>query len=93
MDTVVVVMGQDLAPSILSVYVAKEESGLRSAWILLSSFPDFFRRILCIVERKPRPEWVGKTLRELELRKKHDINVIVLENKNIWSGITPDHPL
>ena len=74
----------------------EEESGLRSARILLSSsFLDFFRMDdnLSIIECKPRPEWVGNTLRQLELRKKHDINVIAIKSQKGWSMVSPDHPL
>lgn len=128
MDIVVVAMGRDLAPSILSVFVAKEEgvpyvlaksssqsmaallkrvgadkvidpeeeSGLRSARVLLSSsFLDFFRmdENMSIVELNPRREWIGKTLRELNLRKKHDINVIAIKKKEGWAVPSPDLPL
>ena len=128
MDVVVVAMGEDLAPSILSVYVAKEEgvpfvlakassksmatllkkvgadkvidpeeeSGLRSARILLSSsFIDFFQMDdnLGIAELVPRPGWVGKTLKELDLRKKHDINIIAVQKNGVWTTPSPDRPL
>ena len=128
MDIVVVAMGEDLAPSILSVYVAKEEgvpfvlakassqsmatllkkvgadkvidpeeeSGFRSARILLSSsFIDFFQmdNNLGIVELNPRPEWVGKTLKELDLRKKHDINIIAVRRGGVWTTPSPDRPI
>ena len=44
-------------------------------------FPDILRFFdltsdLVIVEMQPREEWCGRTLLELELRKKHGINVI-----------------
>ena len=57
----------------------EQESGTRTAFQLM--FPDILRFFdlssdLVIVEMQPREEWCGKTLLELELRKKHGINVI-----------------
>lgn len=57
----------------------EQESGIRTAFQLM--FPDILRFFdlssdLVIVEMQPREEWCGRTLLELELRKKHGINVI-----------------
>lgn len=57
----------------------EQESGTRTAFQLV--FPDILRFFdltsdLVIVEMQPREEWCGRTLLELELRKKHGINVI-----------------
>ena len=57
----------------------EQESGIRTAFQLM--FSDILRFFdlssdLVIVEMQPREEWCGKTLLELELRKKHGINVI-----------------
>ena len=57
----------------------EQESGTRTAFQLM--FPDILRFFdltsdLVIVEMQPREEWCGRTLLELELRKKHGINVI-----------------
>ncbi len=127
MDIVAVAMGQDLAPSIMSVFLAKElgvpfvlakassdrmatilkrvgadrvidpegQSGTRSARILLSSsFLDFFQMDdLSIVEVKPKSAWVGKTLRDLELRAKHGVNVIAVRRDGIWKTPDPFRPL
>ncbi len=57
----------------------EQESGSRTAFQLM--FPEILRFFdlssdLVIVEMQPREEWCGRTLLELELRKKHGINVI-----------------
>ena len=57
----------------------EQESDTRTAFQLM--FPDILRFFdltsdLVIVEMQPREEWCGRTLLELELRKKHGINVI-----------------
>lgn len=47
-----------------------------------------------MVELPVRPEWVGKTLIELNLRKKYSINVVaVIEDKNVRIDIDPEMPL
>ena len=33
-----------------------------------------------LMEMRPRPEWVGKTLRELNLRTQHRINVVAVRS-------------
>ena len=129
MDIVVTAMGQDLAPSIMCVAMAKEagvpfilakasshrmatllrrvgadkvidpeeESGLRSARIIMSSSVfDFFQldKNLGLAEILPEPDWVGKTLRQLDLRKKHEINVVAIKKPDgSWQNPRPDQKL
>ena len=46
---------------------------------------------ISILEIDVKSEWIGKTLREHELRKKYNINVIALkENENINISFNPD---
>ncbi len=128
MDIVVAAMGRNLAASIMSVAVAKdqgvplvvaktstdrmssiltkvgadkiidpeEEGGLRSARILMSaSFMDFFEidENMYMIEMKPKKEWVGKNLMELELRKKLNLNVLAVREKGEkWSFVDPKKP-
>ena len=41
-----------------------------------------------------KPEWEGKNLLELNLRKKYSINVVaVIQDKNICVNIDPEKPL
>ena len=128
MDVVVVAMGRNLAASILSIAVAKEEGvplvvaksssermsaillkvgadkiidpegegGARSARILISSsFKDFFRLDdnMYMIEMEPKKEWLGKTLIELGLRKKWNLNVVAVRKKGeLWHFVDPAVP-
>ncbi|MCR4839756.1 MAG: TrkA family potassium uptake protein [Eubacterium sp.] len=75
----------------------EEETGLRTARILLSdSFLEFFEidDNLCLLEIKPKPEWIGKNLIELKLRDKYRINVVaVKDHSEMRSFIDPEIPL
>ena len=75
----------------------EEETGVRTAKILTSSsFLEFFSidENLCLIEMKPKAEWVGMTLRELELRNKYKINVVAVKDASeMRSFIDPDRPL
>ena len=70
---------------------------MRSARILLSSsFKDFWEidDNLYVVELKVREEWIGKTLIELQLRKKHMMNVVALKGKGKnWRFGNPEEQL
>jgi trk system potassium uptake protein TrkA len=41
----------------------------------------------------PKDKWVGKTLKELNLRKKYGVNVIAIKDGVIKESIDPDEPL
>lgn len=75
----------------------EKETGVRTARTLLAgNFLEFFNidDNLCIVELKPKKEWLGKNLKELRLREKHKINVVAIRDKNaLRSHIDPDKPL
>ena len=65
------------------VVLPEKESGVRLAQRLLSSgFTDIvdISDDISIIELEPKPEWIGKSLKELDLRKKHSVNVIALNN-------------
>lgn len=67
------------------VVFPENESGVRLAKNLLSSgFVDMIELSdnVSIVELDIKPEWVGKTLIELSLRKKYSINVIAINTTN-----------
>ncbi len=76
------------------VVFPENDSGIRLAKNFLSSgFLDIadISESISIIELQPKAEWIGKTLRELELRKKHSINVIALnENGAVEIVIQPD---
>lgn len=70
---------------------------MRSARILASSqIHEYFEigNNLCIVELEPKSAWVNHNLIELDLRKKHNINVaaIRLEDGN-WGYLDPTRKL
>ena len=73
------------------------EGGFRSARILLSSsFQDFFKvdDNMYMVEMKPKDEWIGRTLIELELRGKNNLNVVAVRSKGeMWHFIDPKKPI
>ena len=79
------------------IVLPEEESGKRFAQNLLSSgFIDLINlsEDVSVVELDLKPEWVGKNLLELNLRKKYSINVVAIkQNENICIDINPESPL
>ena len=77
--------------------IPESESGVRLAKNLLSSgFVDMVDLTdnVSLVELDVRPEWVGKSLLELNLRKKYGINVVALRKNNaVQVTIDPSVPL
>lgn len=75
----------------------EKESGVRLAKNLLSAgFVDMIElsKQISLVELAVRPEWVGKTLAELNLRKKYGMNVVALrQNENLEINVDPMLPL
>ena len=69
------------------------ESGTRLAKNILSSgFIDIadITDNISILEIDMKAEWVGKTLRELDLRKKYNINIIAFKNSDDVVFANPD---
>ena len=79
------------------VVFPENESGIRLAKDLLSSgFVDMvsLARNVSIIELDVKPEWEGKNLIELNLRKKYSINVVALRKEETVSvDIDPHAPL
>ena len=79
------------------VVLPEVESGIRLAKNLLSSgFVDVIELAsdFSLIELEMRPEWVGKTLLELNLRKKYAINIIAIRNgEELIVNIDPTQPL
>ena len=79
------------------VVFPESESGIRLAKNLLSSgFMDIMElsKDMSMVELPVKAEWAGKTLMELNLRKKYSINVVaIIEDKNVCIAIDPEMPL
>lgn len=79
------------------VVFPEQESGLRLAKNLVSS--DFIDVIelskdVSVIEFEVKPEWVGKTLIDLNLRKKYAFNIIAIRQGNDLNiNIDPSMPL
>lgn len=72
--------------------IPEKESGLRLAKNLLSSgFVDVMELTdeVSLIELSLRPEWVGKSLADLNLRRKYGINVVAL-NQEGKIAVVPD---
>lgn len=76
------------------VVFPEKDSGIRLAKNLLcSGFLDIadISDDISIIELNVRPEWVGKNLAELDLRKKYSVNVIaLLKDENAEIAIEPN---
>ena len=79
------------------VVFPEHESGVRLAKSLLSSgFVDIIElsRDVSMAELDVRPEWLGKSLKDLNLRNKYSINVVaIVQDKTISTTIDPLKPL
>ena len=79
------------------VVFPENESGIRLAKNLLSSgFVDMvsLAKNVSMIELDVKPEWRGKNLIELNLRKKYSINVVALRRSDMVSvDIDPHEPL
>lgn len=79
------------------VVLPERESGVRLAKTLLKAgFIDLIEltKNVSLVEIDVRPEWVGKTLADLNLRKKYSMNVIAIQHNNdVTTSIDPNAPL
>ena len=66
------------------VIIPERESGIRVAHnVLAGNFLEFVElsQKIRMVEVQVKPEWVGKTLRDLKLRNKYQANVIAVKEK------------
>lgn len=79
------------------VVFPENESGIRLAKNLISSgFVDLISlsEDVSVVELDVRSEWVGHSLIELNLRKKHSINVVAIRRgENVSADINPEEKL
>ena len=79
------------------VVFPENESGIRLARNLLSSgFVDMvsLARNVSMIELDVKPEWAGKNLIQLNLRKKYSINVVAIRREDMVSvDIDPNAPL
>lgn len=101
--TVIVKCGNEMHQKILlrvgadKVIFPESESGIRLAKNLLSAgFVDVIdlSNDVSMVELDVRAEWVGKTLPELDLRKKYSINVVAIRRgDDVSINVDPTVPL
>lgn len=79
------------------VVFPEKESGKRiSKQLMCADFLEFFELSdsVSLIELMPKKEWIGKTLRQLNLRREYKINVIaVKENDDVNVAMDPDEPL
>ena len=79
------------------VVFPESESGIRLAKNLLSSgFVDIIdlSKDASMIELEVREEWVGKSLIELNLRRKYSINVVaIVREEEVCINIEPEKPL
>ena len=102
-ETVIAKCSSEMNCKILSkvgadrVVFPERDSGVRLAKNLLSSgFVDMIElsKDISMVEMEVKPEWEGKTLIELNLRKKYSVNVVaVIRGSEINTLIDPEKPL
>ncbi len=102
-ETVIVKCGSEMHRKILlnigadKVVFPENESGIRLAKNLLSSgFIDVIElsKGVSMVELEVRDEWVGKTLIEIDLRKKYSCNVVAMSQNGVLDvNIDPSKPL
>lgn len=80
-----------------NVVYPEQESGIRMCQKIISQdFIEYFdiSATSSLIEMYPRKDWVGKSLRELELRKKYKVNVVaVMQGDDFNITMDPDAPL
>lgn len=79
------------------VLIPEQESGVRLAKNLLSSgFVDIIdlSKDISMLEIEVRPEWAGRSLLELDLRRKYGINIVAIQRgDDVTIDIDPKEPL
>ncbi|MBR1407549.1 MAG: TrkA family potassium uptake protein [Clostridia bacterium] len=75
----------------------EKESGIRTAHVLASpNILEFFDvdENLCLIEMPVQPDWLGKSLHELDLRRRRGFNVIAVRRApEAWAFVDPEKPL
>lgn len=102
-ETVIVKCSSEMNCKILTkvgadrVVFPESESGIRLAKNMLSSgFVDLLEisKDVSMVELEVKPGWIGKSLIELNLRKKYSINVVaIIQDDSVSINIDPGQPL
>jgi len=99
---VVAKSGNDRMGSVLSkvgadqIIYPESESAVRTARSLIASnFLEYFEvdEYICLIEMLPKEKWVGRTLKELDLRRKYGVNVVAIKDGVVNEFVDPDIPL
>lgn len=79
------------------IVIPERESGIRTARHIIShNVVDFIElsKDICLVEEEVKEEWIGKNLRDLDLRKKYKMNVVAIrKGEALLVNVSPDKPL
>ena len=79
------------------VIIPERESGIRTARNIISqNMVEFIElsKDICVVEHEVEREWIGKTLRELDLRQKRKMNIIALRKEDeVMINVSPNIPM
>ena len=79
------------------IVTPEHDGGIRVARnIIAGNFIDFIElsKSVRMVETAVKPEWIGKTLKELSLRQRHRINVVAIRrNGELNADVNPEEPL
>ncbi len=79
------------------IYPEKESAVQTARKILSSNFLDYFSLgdDLCVISMSPKKDWIGKSLSELRLRNRYQINVLAIRDESgaLKASIDPAMPL
>lgn len=79
------------------IVTPEHDGGIRVARnIIAGNFIDFIElsKSVRMVETEVKPEWIGKSLKELSLRQKHRINVVAIRRDGeLNADLNPEEPL
>ena len=78
------------------IYPEKESAEVTARRLMSSDFLEFFDlgSELCVFSMKPKKDWIGKSLRELRLRDRFQLNIMAIRENGVTSAtMDPDQPL
>lgn len=79
------------------IYPEREIAAQTARKLMSDNFLEFFHISddLCVISLTPKKEWLGKSLGELRLRNRYEINVVAIRHPDgtVKAGIDPAAPL
>ena len=78
------------------IYPEKESAEMTARRLLSSDFLEFFNLgdEVCVCSLKPKKDWLGKSLRELNLRGRFGLNIVAIrEGERTTASLDPDRVL